>query len=317
MDSVNYKPPLLLFNKHLQTAYPSLFRRIDASFYDRERITTPDNDFLDLDWIRRGASKVAVISHGLEGNAHRSYVLGMARALSDAGWDVLAMNFRSCSGEINRQLRMYHSGTIDDLHLVVKHTAENYMYKKIALVGFSMGGNQTLVYLGQNQFSIPDTITKAVVFSVPVDLKSSADRLAGWSNKIYMKRFLKYLRKKIIAKSIMFPGQVSADNFNRVKNFYDFDNRYTAPIHGFENALDYWAKCSSKSFIRNIKIPALIINALNDPFLAPECYPYKESDANKNVTLETPKAGGHVGFVSGYRDCLYWSEARALAFLNA
>jgi predicted alpha/beta-fold hydrolase len=316
MNSEQYKPPLLLFNRHLQTIYPSVLRKIDCSFYLRERINTADEDFLDLDWARTGSSRLAIISHGLEGNSRRSYAVGMARALNRAGWDALAWNFRSCSGEINRKLRMYHSGTIDDLHQVINH-AQNHNYNEIALIGFSMGGNQILIYLGQDQFDIPAIICKAVVFSVPADLKSSAEKLAHWSNKIYMARFIRYLGQKIKAKARMFPGQISADNYHKVKTFKDFDDRYTAPIHGFKDAEDYWARCSSKPFIPRIKVPTLIVDALNDPFLTAQCIPQKECAENKNVILKTPRQGGHVGFVSCYGDCIYWSEAQAIAFLNS
>lgn len=310
-----YSPPLLLSNKHLQTIYPTLFRKPGIS-YNRERIETDDDDFLDLDWEKNGFNKLAIVSHGLEGSSDRCYVTGMARALNDAGWDVLAWNFRSCSGEINRQPRMYHSGTIDDLHTVISHAILKEDYPEIALVGFSMGGNQILIYLGQSFFQVPDVIRKAVVFSVPADLKSSARQLGRWSNKIYMKRFLKFLYKKISAKAKMFPGLINADHFHQVKNFKDFDDRYTAPLHDFKNAEDYWEKCSSKPFIPAIKIPTLIVDAQNDPFLTPECYPVAEARDNRNITLEIPQAGGHIGFISGYFDGLYWSEERAIAFLN-
>jgi len=313
----DYTPPALLFNKHLQTIYPSLFRKIDTAFYQRERINTPDNDFLDLDWAKVDSNKLAIISHGLEGNSQRSYAVGMARALNRAGWDALAWNFRSCSGEINRQLRMYHSGTIDDLHEVITHAQKNN-YNEIVLLGFSMGGNQTLVYLGQDVYKIPGIISKAVVFSVPADLKSSAEMLAKWSNKIYMARFIKFLGKKIKAKAQLFPDQLSAKDYHTIKTFKEFDDRYTAPIHGFKDAEDYWASCSSKKFIPNIKTATLIVSALNDPFLAPPCFPQKEAGQNRYVTLETPAEGGHVGFVSGYRsNSNYWSEERAIRFLNS
>jgi uncharacterized protein len=316
MSIKSYKPQLLLFNKHLQTIYPSIFRKINCHFYQRERISTPDDDFLDLDWARTGSDKLVIISHGLEGNSKRSYAAGMARAFNQAGWDALAWNFRSCSGEINRQLRMYHSGTIDDLHLVIHHALSSG-YKELALIGFSMGGNQTLVYLAQQQFKVTDVISKAVVFSVPADLKSSAEKLAHWSNKIYMTRFIRFLGEKIKAKAEMFPQQISFKNYHQVKTFKDFDDRYTAPLHGFKDAEDYWTQCSSKQYITSIKTPTLIIAALNDPFLTAECIPNKEAGQNSHVTLETPAGGGHVGFASAYSsNHNYWSEERALAFVT-
>ncbi|KAA3618312.1 MAG: alpha/beta fold hydrolase [Calditrichaeota bacterium] len=313
----DYCPPLFLSNGHLQTIYPSLFRKLNPAFYNRERINTPDNDFLDLDWSRVSSKKIAIISHGMEGSSHRHYVIGMAKALNMAGWDVLAWNFRSCSGEINRKLRFYHSGTTDDLQTVIDHVNNTGNYQELALVGFSMGGNQILVYLGEQAEKANQIISKACVFSVPCHLKSSAEELARFSNKIYMKRFLKFLHQKIKIKMDMFPGQIDDKDFQLVKTFKDFDDRYTSKIHGFKNAEDYWKKCSSKYFIPEIKIPTLIVNSLNDPFLAEECYPHTEVDENKFVCLETPKYGGHVGFVSFNKSGLYYSEQRAIEFLNA
>jgi len=311
-----YHPPPLLFNGHLQTIYPSLFRNQDPGLYSRKRINTPDGDFLDLDWARISSKKIAIISHGMEGSSHRHYVIGMARALNNAGWDVLAWNFRSCSDEMNRKLRFYHSGTTDDLQTVINHVKTGSFYEEISLIGFSMGGNQTLVYLGEQGSRATENISKACVFSVPCHLKSSAEKLASISNKIYMKRFLKFLHKKIKIKQEMFPGKIDDKNFHLVKTFKDFDDRYTSKLHGFTDAEDYWKKCSSLSFIPEIKIPTLIVNALNDPFLADACFPYKEAGQSSFVDLQTPKAGGHVGFVSLGNDKLYWSERTACEYLN-
>ena len=187
-------------NGHLLSIYPSLIRKGDAAIYKRERIRTDDDDFLDLDWSQQGNRRLAIISHGLEGDSYRPYVLGMVRAVNKAGWDALAWNFRSCSGEMNRQLRFYHSGSTDDLDRVVRHASGQYSYDKIALIGFSMGGNLTLVYLGEKGSGLDGMIEKAVVFSVPCDLKSSACELSKFRNILYMKRFLNLLHKKIRAK---------------------------------------------------------------------------------------------------------------------
>ncbi len=318
INNVNsYLPPLFLRNGHLQTVYPSLFRKRDAGFYQRERIETPDDDFLDLDWSRTGRDKLAIISHGLEGNSQRAYVVGMMNALNNSGWDALAWNYRSCSGEPNRQLRSYHNGATDDLSIVIDHALNSFSYRSVALIGFSMGGNLTLVFLGQQSVNIRNEIKAAVVFSVPADLKASSEELAKFKNRIYMKRFLKMLHQKITAKMKLMPDAINDANFHRIKNFKDFDDRYTAPIHGFKNAEDYWQQCSSKQFIPSIKIPTLIVNAQNDPFLADGCYPIEESNKNRHVSLEMPEHGGHVGFVEFNRQNVYWSEKRTLHFLDA
>jgi predicted alpha/beta-fold hydrolase len=312
----NYRAPFWLPGGHLQTIYPSLFRNPDFSFYKRERINTPDEDFLDLDWSSVQSNKLAVISHGLEGSSFRPYVVGMARALNRLGWDALAWNFRSCSGVINRQLRFYHSGASEDLDCIIRHAVKTKEYSEIALIGFSMGGNLSLVYLGRKGNDLSKKISKAVVFSVPGDLKSSSLKLAKTTNKIYMRRFLKSLHLKVKAKMKLFPGEIDDHNYDQIKNFRDFDDRYTAPIHGFKNAEDYWTKCSSNQFIEKIQIPTLIVNAVNDPFLDPAYFPYAESEDNKFIKFEITNAGGHVGFVSFRNQGMYWSEIRAGNFLN-
>ena len=311
-----YQAPFGFRSGHLQSIYPSLFRKFDTSFYQRERILTADDDFLDLDWSRVKSDRLVIISHGLEGSSHRPYIVGMVRKVNNAGWDALAWNFRSCSGEPNRQLKFYHSGATADLDLVVSHAAASGQYREIYLVGFSMGGNLTLVFLGQKSKTINAPVKKAVVFSVPCDLKSSSERLARISNVIYMRRFLNQLHGKIRIKMSQFPGQISDTNYEQINSFKAFDDRYTAPIHGFKDAEDYWKQCSSKQFIPQIRVPVLIVNAANDPFLAPECFPVAEADANPYVSLEIPASGGHVGFVSLNKDGEYWSEQRTIEFLS-
>jgi uncharacterized protein len=217
---------------------------------------------------------------------------------------------------MNRKLRFYHSGETGDLKTVIKHTQSFKNYDDLALVGFSMGGNQILVYLGEQANAASGKISKACVFSVPCHLKSSAEKLAAIANKIYMKRFLKFLHQKIKIKMKMFPGQIDDKDFHLIKTFKDFDDRYTSKIHGFRDAEDYWQKSSSIYFIPEIKVSTLIVNAPNDPFLAEDCFPFSEVKENTFVGLETPKAGGHVGFVSFNKAGEYWSEQRVAEFLN-
>jgi uncharacterized protein len=310
-----YRSPLLLRNGHLQTVYPTLARKLSADLYHRERIETPDNDFLDLDWATVGSRKLAVLSHGLEGSSYRHYMIGMATMLNRQGWDALAWNYRSCSGEPNRRLRMYHNGSIDDLDFVVRHALSKGSYDAIALVGFSLGGNLTLLYLGTKGTELDSRIQKAVAFSAPCDLRASAQELARPKNAFYMRQFLRSLHEKIRAKMALMPDVINDDGFERIRNFKDFDDRYTAPIHGFKDAEDYWARCSSGPLLPRIAIPTLIVNALDDPFLANGCYPVVQAENSGQVSLEMPSSGGHVGFVEFNRDGSYWSERRALEFL--
>jgi predicted alpha/beta-fold hydrolase len=312
----SYRPPLLLPGGHLQTVAPTLARHRFSLRYERERIDTPDGDFLDLDWSRTGARRLAILSHGLEGSSGRWYILSMAEALNRAGWDVLAWNFRGCGGEPNRTLRFYHSGATDDLQVVIDHALSSGAYESLALVGFSLGGNVTLKYLGERGGGIDPRIVAGVAFSVPCDLRSSAGALARPANGIYMRRFLNTLGEKVRAKAMAMPGLIDAEGIDAMRTFREFDDRYTAPLHGFRDAEDYWARCSSLGYLRGITIPALLVNAANDPFLAPGCFPVEEARASACFSLEIPAAGGHVGFPGRSRDGRYWMARRAVEFLG-
>jgi predicted alpha/beta-fold hydrolase len=243
-------------------------------------------------------------------------MVGMARMMNRAGWDVLAWNYRACSGEINRQLRMYHNGCIDDLDCVVQHALKKVAYDAVVLIGFSLGGNLTLMYLGSMGSKLDRRIQRSVVFSVPCDLKAGALELAKVKNYIYMKQFLISLHEKIKLKMEQMPGVINDDGYGSIKDFKGFDDRYTAPINGFKDAEDYWFKCSSGRFLHAITVPTLLVNALDDPFLAPSCYPVAQSEQSRYVHLEMPGSGGHVGFVQFNEDGSYWSENRAVEFLG-
>jgi predicted alpha/beta-fold hydrolase len=311
-----YVPPPFLANGHLQTLLPALFRRVRGVIYERERITTPDGDFLDLDWAGKGSRHLAIIAHGLEGDSKRAYALGMVRALLRNGWDAVVWNARGCSGEPNRALRFTHSGATEDLQTVLAHVISTRHHDELALIGFSLGGNLTLKYLGECGRELNPRIKKAVVLSVPCDLQSSSIQLARQANQIYMRRFLMSLRQKIRAKMKIMPGKIDDRDYGQLRTFKDFDDRYTASIHGFADAEDYWRQSSSRPFLKSISIPTLLINARNDPFLAERCYPISEAEANSNIHLEMPASGGHVGFITFNHQGEYWSEARALSFVK-
>jgi predicted alpha/beta-fold hydrolase len=308
-----YLPPFFLYGPHLETIYPALLRSVTLIPYERERILTPDDDFLDLDWLRKDSKKVVIISHGLEGNSTRAYVKGMAKALYEKGFDVLAWNFRGCSGEINRQLRFYHSGATDDLHTVINHVINLKHYEEVFLVGFSLGGNLTLKYLGERKPSAP--IKKAVAFSVPMDLKTSCEKISRPLNRIYSNRFLKSLKRKIRMKA-RHRRELDTTKLSRIRTLIDFDDAYTAPLHGFRDANDYYLQCSALGFVSRIETPTLIINTLNDPFLSAECFPSAILDNHPFVKLEILTRGGHVGFAQFNKNGLYWSEQRTLEFLS-
>jgi predicted alpha/beta-fold hydrolase len=282
----------------------------------RKRIETPDGDFLDLDWGQSGHRRLAILTHGLEGHSRGHYCLGMARELIRNNWDVLAWNFRGCSGEPNLQLRSYHSGATEELQILLDHVFSSTDYESVSLIGFSLGGNLMLKYLGDAGSKVDSRIQASVAISVPCDLASSAKKLEQWQNRIYMARFMKTLRAKVREKAARFPGQLETDELDAMRTFAEFDETYTGPIHGFKGAEDYWAESSCRHVLERITVPTLLVNAVDDPFLTPACYPHEATHTNSRLTLETPRHGGHLGFVEFRNDGSYWSERRAVEFLE-
>lgn len=311
----NYpRPPLYQFNGHMQTILPALLRRVDAP-YERERFTLADGDVLDLDWIDRGSRQLAILTHGLEGNSSRPYMKGMARFLSEQGWDVLAWNCRTCTGEMNDQLRLYNHGDIEDIGAVIAHALRTKDYENVALIGFSMGGSILMKYLGVHGKEVPASIRKGVAFSSPCDLAASVQALELPGNKFYKNRFLKSLRPKIVAKAERFPGVVDLSNFDRIREWRDFDNFFSAPINGYRDADDFYRQASAKNYMAGTDRPILLVNAKNDPILSPACSPVALCEQHPHIFLEMPEKGGHVGFDLA-RNTWAWSELRALEFIT-
>lgn len=310
-----YNPPLLFKNGHFSTMYSGLVRKVDGVVQERERINLPDGDFLDLDWSfsQMPTKKVLILLHGLEGNAQRPYITGSAKQANLNGMDVCAVNFRTCSGELNKLYRSYHSGASEDLHAVVLHLLDLNKYSHIYIKGFSLGGNMALKYLGE-QNEHPNEIKGAIAVSVPCSLHSSLVQLLKPKNFLYAQRFKDHLKAKMRAKQKLFPSKISDADIANVKTLKDFDDIYTSRAHGFKDAMDYYEQCSSLQFLPNIKIPALIINAQNDSFLGEACYPFKEARTNNTLYLEVPKSGGHVGF-HGKQNITY-TEKRVIKFFN-
>lgn len=310
-----YKPTPFLFNGHLETIIPSAFRKIENVSYTRERLEIPDGDFLDLDWLKGHGKKLVIITHGLEGSSARHYVKGMAKYFHHNGWDALAWNCRGCSGEINRMPRLYHHAATEDLGYVIDHVLSTTQYDSIALVGFSMGGSLSMKYLGENAGALSSRIKSAAVFSVPCDLRSSAQALDQASMSFYRKRFIKKIEIKLRQKSVQFPETFRLEGFEKIRYFEELDERYTAPLHGFKNALDFYDKASARHYLPSITIPVLIVNAVNDPFLTPACSPRELAYRHAYVYLETPRRGGHVGFPL-YNKEENWMETRAFQFVT-
>ena len=311
----SYRPPVGFRNPHLQTVFPAIFRRPGKIQFVRERLELPDGDFIDLDItgkIEEGFC--ALLLHGLEGSSRSSYMRGMAQTLQRAGLPVVAMNFRGCSGEPNRLACSYHGGQTSDLAAVVDWLVQNRGVEQIFPVGFSLGGNVLLRYLANEPH---EAIRRSVAISVPCDLESSNLQLQQLGNRLYSRRFVRTLRGKLQDKSRRQLTPIEPKVIRRIRNVADFDAVYTAPAHGFSTAADYWAQCSSRPVVEQIALPTLVINALDDPFLAEECYPFAEAEQSRSFYLETPRHGGHIGFVTSRRDGFYWHELRAWEFLRA
>lgn len=313
----NYKAPIWIGGKHAQTIIPGLFRKVSGVHLTRERITTEDHDFLNIDWSSHKHSRLVIISHGVEGSSRQPYVLGMIRAFTACGWDALGWNFRSCGGELNQTARFYHAGCTYDLKAVIEYALKTKRYQEIVLVGFSLGGSITLKYLADEAANLPKEITKACVFSVPCDLHACAIALSKGINRIYLNRFLVTLKEKIAQKGKLYPNLYGRVNLSKIQDFIDFDNMITAPFSGFKDALHYYVECSGKRSIPRIRTQTLIVNAENDPFLHPACFPHEECDKSSHVFFECPRDGGHQGFIKEQLHGTYWSEERALEFLNS
>lgn len=309
----SYKPPFLLGNRHLQTILPTLFRHVRGINYIRERIDTPDGDFIDIDISPVGSDKAVILSHGLEGKSERAYMKGMARVFNRKGWDSVAFNFRGCSGEPNRTAATYHSGKTEDLDTIIKYLLASRKYKIITLVGFSLGANLTLKYSGEMGKNIPDEVKSAIGISAPCDLVSSSIELHKMKNIIYAKRFLGTLVEKMKAKENLHPSYITRD-YKSIKTLKDFDDKFTAPLNGYKDAMDYWSKCSSVNFLKNAAIPTLIINAKDDPILGERCFPFSEAEENNNIYLEVTEKGGHMGFITFSKSGEFWHEVRAAEF---
>ncbi len=310
----SYRPPVHQWNRHLQTILPNVFRRVDGIYYVRERLHTPDSDFLDLDWsyVQCKTNRLAILTHGLLGNSQRPYMLGMARTFNRKGWDVLSWNMRGLSGEPNRLERMTTHGSSDDLESVIRHAIQSKQYTEITLVGFSKGGNIALKYAGERSASIPSEIKSVVAISAPVDVLGSVKAMGR--NSLYARMFRNKLKKFLLLKAAL----VDKETLLKVLNYrtlLEMTEHYIAPLHGFRNSEDYCVQCSSLPHLAQIRVPSLLLNALNDPVLSPSCSPYAIAEKSEYLFLETPALGGHVGF-GQFNDEMTWAERRTSAFVS-
>ena len=308
----NYtKVPYFFSNSFVETVVPSMFNKVNGVTYKRERLELLDGDFLDLDWLNNNNRRIMILSHGLEGDSHRHYIKRFAKYFYRRGWDILAWNYRSCSGEMNRLPKFYSYGGTEDLDEVVRHVSK-LRYQQIVLAGFSMGGGLVSKYIGEEK--VTPKITHAIGFSVSCNLKNSVEEVEKTKHFFYKKLFVGKLKEKLKLKARSFE-EFKSIPINSIKSFEDFHNLYSIPFHQFNNVADFYKQSSSKPYYHNISIPTLIINALNDPILGDKCYPYKEAEENPNLFLETPKHGGHLGFTLRGKEYSYM-ELRAERFLS-
>lgn len=271
-----------------------------------------DGDFLDLDWWKTGNDKLVILGHGLEGSSNSTYILAAAHLFNANGFDVLAWNHRSCSGEMNRLPRFYHHGVTEDAQTVINQTGE---YCKVFYIGYSLGGNILLKYLGDANHTKPNNFKAGVAISAPVDLPSCVVEIHRQRNRIYHNRFLKTLVNKVEEKSRMLPKELDASLLQKVKTLTDFDQYYTAPLHGFSSAKDYYEKASSKPYLPGITIPTLLLQAQDDPMLGVHCFPFKEAEESAFLHLLVTRYGGHVAFTQPGSKW-HWMEKVAMQFIQ-
>ncbi|GAC1337224.1 MAG: hydrolase [Myxococcales bacterium] len=319
-----FRPARWLPGRHLQTVFGPLLRRKLPLPLSRERWELADGDFVDADVLQpatpRADGAVLIALHGLEGSSQAAYLrglLGQARAL---GFRAYALNFRSCSGEPNRLPRSYHSGETRDLDEAVRRVRAANPGAPLVLCGFSLGANVLVKWLGEEGERIPREVRAAAAISTPFDLALCARALdgPGLMAFVYRARFLRTLKRKALAKARRFPGALDARRLPALRTLLAFDDVVTAPLHGFRDARDYYARSSSAAFLGRVRIPLLLLSAEDDPFIPPEALPHDAARANPLVTLEVTREGGHVGFVvGGPLRPRYYAEERAASFLAA
>ena len=297
-----YTAPRWLPGGHLQTIVPSLLMQRPAVQYRRERWETYDGDFIDVDFASPEPlpqnAPVIVMFHGLEGSSHSHYARSTMRFFADRGWRGLVVHFRGCSGEPNRLPRAYHSGDSDEGHWILRAVHQRWPDAPLYAVGVSLGGNMLAKWAGEREQDA-SFVTAAASIGSPLDLAAGGAALGRGFNKIYTRMFLATLKTKALAKLQQFPDIArDADYMRRLRctrNLYEFDNEYTAPVHGFRDTEDYWDRASGKPWLRAVRIPYLVLNACNDPFVPESSLP-QPSDVSASVELEQPREGGHIGF---------------------
>lgn len=317
-----YKAPWWLPNAHAQTIYPPLFAKRPTIQYQRERWDStphgiPDGDFVDVDRLAGRADKpLLVVFHGLEGNSQSIYALNLMYLAQQRGWRGMVPHFRGCSGEMNRLPRAYHSGDAAEIDWILRRAKSESPDAPVYVAAISLGGNATLKWLGEQGSEAANIVAAVAAISAPLDLTAAGNALEVGFSKIYAKNFLNTMKKNALAKLVRHPGIFNAEVVRAAATLREFDNEVTAPLHGFRDTDDYWLRASAKPGLSNIRVPALVLNARNDPFLPAWALP-DAAEVSSAVTLDFPSDGGHVGFFSSpFPGNSLWMPQRVFHFFD-
>ena len=314
-----YVAPAWLPGGHAQTIWP-VVRKGAPPAYRRSRWDTPDGDFIDVDWLampEEAGAPLVVLFHGLEGSSSSHYAAALMHALAARGWGGAVPHFRGCSGEPNRLPRAYHSGDSAEIDWALRRMRTLFPQREIFAAGVSLGGNALLKWAGEQENAARDAVQAVAGVCAPLDLTAAGQALQQGFSRFYAKNFLLTLKVGSAAKLARFPGLFDEARMRAARNLYEFDDAVTAPVHGFKNAADYWRRASSKPWLGGIRLPTLVLNALNDPFLPREALPAAQAVAAA-VTLDYPAGGGHVGFVAGpFPGHIGWLPQRLLAHFDS
>lgn len=308
-----YRAPAWLPGGHLQTIYPLAIAGRGPAL-SRERWTTPDEDFIDLDWLPGPAgAPLVVLFHGLEGSSKSHYATSLMRALKARGWRGVVVHFRGCSGEPNRLPRAYHSGDAPEIDWILRRLRAGHD-APVFVVGVSLGGNALLKWAGS--FDTAGVVDAVCAVSAPLDVEAAGRAMSRRGNAIYRRNFLSSMKPVALEKHRRFPGLFDIERVMAARDLFEFDDAFTAPLHGFDGVLDFWRKVSSKPGLVNIRVPALVLNARNDPFLPAGALP-RADEVSAAVVLEQPAQGGHVGFAGGrFPGHIDWLPQRVLRFFE-
>ena len=290
----SYRAPYYLPGGLLQTVIAGRWPRPSLSM-DRETLELKDGDFVDLDWMTRNQKELIIVTHGLEGSSQSQYIIDLCNHPDALKFDILAWNCRSCSGRMNRLQKLYHHGEIEDIAEVIQHVVDTRKYEKIHLSGFSMGGNISIKFLAKN-FDQAKHISSCAVVSAPCDLAASSRAMDRPQNILLKKYFKKNVGAKLAAKEAQFPGSFPMEQYEKIKNWNEIDRLFVAPFVGYETVEEFYTDVSAITFIDQVTTPLFLLNAKNDPVLAPSCHPVDKAQHSKIFYLELPRTGGHVYF---------------------